>query len=304
MNTLDQISFIFKDGIEQGLIWSLLAIGVFISYKILDFADLTTEGSMTLGGVIAAVVIINVNNVFLAIVLATIAGFIAGTITGILHTKLKIPSILSGIIMLTALYSINLMILQKASVSLFNNTTLYSYLRNIINNPFLAKTITSFVIVLVVATGIYFLFGTEIGIGIRATGMNQKMAKVQGINTDRVIIFGLGLANAIIALGGSLLVQSDRQANLEFGRGTIVIGLASIIIGETIFGKRSFKNSLLSVILGSIVFQILRKIAIEVGINHEALKLIEAILIAVILGMPIIKKALKRKEKIANVTIS
>lgn len=304
MSLLDQLVYIFKDGIELGLIWSLLALGVFISYKILDFADLTTEGSITLGGVIAAVVILNVNSVFLAIIFAIIGGFVAGMLTGLLHTKLKIPAILSGIIMLTALYSINLLILQKASVSLFNNTTLYTYLRNIIADPFFGKSITSLVIVLVVGIGLYFFFGTEYGIGIRATGMNQKMAKVQGINTDRVIIVGLGLANAIIALGGALLVQSDRQANLDLGRGTIVIGLASIVIGEALFGKRNFKTALISVILGSIIFQTLRAAAISIGVNPDALKLMEAALIAVILGMPIIKKAIKRKEKANNVEVS
>ena len=250
MGILDQIGFILKDGIELGLIWALLGIGVFISFRILDFADLTAEGSITLGSSIAAVMIIQTESIILAIIVAVIAGFIAGIFTGLLHTKLKIPPILSGIIMLTALYSINLKILQKASVSLFENTTLYTYLRNIISNPFYAKSLTSLLILGVVSIGIYYLFGTELGIGIRATGMNKKMAKVQGINTDRVIIFGLALSNAIIALCGALIAQSDRQATLDLGRGTIVIGLASIIIGEILFGKKSFKNSLISVILG------------------------------------------------------
>lgn len=297
MGILDQIGFILKDGIELGLIWALLGIGVFISFRILDFADLTAEGSITLGSSIAAVMIIQTESIILAIIVAVIAGFIAGIFTGLLHTKLKIPPILSGIIMLTALYSINLKILQKASVSLFGNTTLYTYLRNIISDPFYAKSLTSLLILGVVSIGIYYLFGTELGIGIRATGMNKKMAKVQGINTDRVIIFGLALSNAIIALCGALIAQSDRQATLDLGRGTIVIGLASIIIGEILFGKKSFKNSLISVILGSIVFQILIGVAIGLGLNPNSLKLIQAILIAVILGMPVIKKALKKKEK-------
>lgn len=304
MGILDQVGFILKDGIELGLIWALLAIGVFISFRILDFADLTAEGSITLGSSIAAVMIIQTNSVILAIVVAVIAGFMAGIITGLLHTKLKIPPILSGIIMLTALYSINLKVLQKASISLFENKTLYTYLRNILNDPFFAKSLTSLLILGIVAGGVYYLFGTELGIGIRATGMNQKMAKAQGINTDRVIIFGLGLSNAIIALGGSMLAQSERQATLDLGRGTIVIGLASIIIGEILFGKKTFKNSLISVVLGSIVFQLLIGVAIALGLNPNSLKLIQAILIAIILGMPVIKKSLKRKENNNYVKVS
>lgn len=294
MQILEQILYIFKDGIELGLIWALLGLGVFISFRILDFADLTAEGSVTLGSSIMAVILIKTNSVLLGMTIAVIGGFLAGIITGVLNTKFKIPPILSGIIMMTALYSINRKVLGKASLYLADNKTIYTFLRTIINDPFFSKALTSLFLLVIVVLFIYWLFGTEIGIGIRATGMNEKMAKVQGVNTDIMVIFGLALSNALIALCGALLAQSNRSANLEIGRGTIVIGLASIIIGEILFGKRSFKNWLISVILGSIIFQVLIGVAITVGLNPNDLKLIQAILIAAILATPEIKKWRKK----------
>lgn len=304
MYILEQIGYIFKDGIELGLIWALLALGVFISFRILDFADLTAEGTITLGASIAAITIINVDSVVLALVLAIIGGFLAGIITGLLHTKLKIPPILSGIIMLTALYSINKLVLQKASVTLTRNKTIYSFFDSIFSNAFISYSLTSVIILILVIVGVYFLFGTEVGIGLRATGMNEKMAKVQGINTDRMIVFGLALSNAIIALCGALIAQSDGHATLDLGRGTIVIGLASIIIGEILFGKRTFKNWLISVVAGSIIFQVLVASAIALGLNPDIFKLMQAILIAIILGMPVIKEKLKRNGRDKNVEIN
>ncbi len=304
MYILEQIGYIFKDGIELGLIWALLALGVFISFRILDFADLTAEGTVTLGASIAAIMIVQTESVILAIVVSIIGGFLAGTITGLLHTKLKIPPILSGIVMLTALYSINKLVLQKASVTLTRNKTIYSFFDGLIPNSFIAYSITSVGILLLVVFGIYILFGTEVGIGLRATGMNEKMAKVQGINTDRMIIFGLAISNAIIALCGALVAQSDGHATLDLGRGTIVIGLASIIIGEILFGKKTFKNWLISVVAGSIIFQVLVATAIALGLNPDIFKLMQAVLIAIILGMPVIKQIIKRNGKDKDVKIN
>lgn len=299
MVILEDILWILKTGIELGLVWALLGLGVFISFRILDFADLTAEGTITFGAAIAASTIVSTGNFFLGVLLAVVGGFLAGVITGVLHTKLKIPPILSGIIMLTALYTINIYALtKKASISLPKDAdTVFSFLRTIINDPFISKALTSFLILAIVMALMYVLFGTEVGIGLRATGMNQKMAKVQGINTDLMIIFGLGLSNAIIALGGSLLAQSNRSANLDLGRGTIVIGLASIIIGETLFGKRTFKNWLFSVTFGSIIFQLLIAIATYFDIEPDLLKLMQAILIAIILGMPVIIAQIKKKRE-------
>ncbi|NLN50333.1 MAG: ABC transporter permease [Acholeplasmataceae bacterium] len=303
MGFFEQVLYILKDGIELGLIWALLALGVFISFRILDFADLTAEGTITLGSSIMAVLLIKTDSILLGMLIAFSGGFISGIITGVLHTKFKIPPILSGIIMMTALYSLNRRILGKASVYLAENKTIYTFLRTIIDSPFFAKALTSFSLLLIIVIMIYLLFGTEIGISIRATGMNQKMAKVQGINTDLMIIFGLALSNALIALCGALVAQSNRSANLEVGRGTIVIGLASIIIGEILFGKRTFKNCLISVVLGSIVFQLLIGIAITIGLNPNDLKLIQAVLIAFILAAPEVKKWRKKNGGKQNVKV-
>ncbi|MDD3999822.1 MAG: ABC transporter permease [Bacilli bacterium] len=300
MEFLESIYYIFQDGLELGLIWSLMTLGIFISFRVLNISDLTAEGTLTLGSAIALALIINDVPPVIATIIAFIGGFIAGVITGILHTKLKIPAILAGIISMTGLYTINLRVLGKAAIYTDANT-IYSFARSLFEQAFIAKTITTLVVVIIIFFILYWFFGTEIGMSLRATGMNQKMARAQGINTHLMIILGLGIANALIALSGALSAQSMKSANMDIGKGTIVIGLASIIIGEVIFGKRSFKNWLISVILGSIVYQSLVGVAIALGLDPNDLKLLQAILIAFILSLPLIKKSIKsRKKEVAN----
>ncbi|HHU55501.1 MAG TPA: ABC transporter permease [Acholeplasmataceae bacterium] len=292
---MEQLLYIIQDAIEIGLMWSLLTLGIFISFRVLNFADLTAEGSITLGGAIAAAAIIGNIHPLIATLMAMIAGFIVGAITGILHTKLKIPAILAGIITMTGLYSINLKVMGQAFVSLGDKSTIYSYLRTLIDNQFFSKGLTSLIIVVLMFFVLYWFFGTEIGMSLRATGMNQKMASAQGINTNAMIILGLAISNSLICLSGALIAQSGKSANMDVGKGTIVIGLASIIIGEVIFGKRSFKNWLISVILGSIIYQALVGIAITLGLDPNDLKLLQAILIAIILSLPLIQKKYQKK---------
>lgn len=294
---MDQILYIIKDAIEIGLIWSLMALGIFISFRVLNFADLTAEGSITLGSAVATSLIIHNTNYALATVMALFAGFMAGAITGILHTKLKIPAILAGIISMTGLYSINLRVMGKASIYIGEINTIYSPLLRKINDPFISKTITTLIVVVLTFLVLYWFFGTEIGMSLRATGMNEKMARAQGINSTGMIILGLAISNGLIALSGALIAQSAKSANMDVGKGTIVIGLASIIIGEVIFGKKTFKNWLIAVILGSIVYQGLVGVAIALGLNPNDLKLLQAILIAIILFLPVLQqKYFKRKE--------
>lgn len=293
------IPFILKDGLELGLIWALLALGVFISFRVLDFADLTAEGTITLGSSIIANFLLRDQNLILTMIVVVITGFLAGVITGLLHTKLKIPPILSGIIVMTGLYSINLRILGSANQSLRGVDNIFTPLNNLFSDPFIARVLTLIIVVVILFLVLYLLFGTEAGMGIRASGMNKKMAKAQGINTDLMVIIGLGISNAIIALGGALIAQYNSVANLEMGRGTIVIGLASIIIGEAIFGRRTFKVWLFAVITGSIVYQLLIGIALEIGLNTNDLQLVQAILIAIILAIPVIKNILVKKEVLA-----
>ena len=297
MDWLESIRYIIQDGIQLGLIWSLMTLGIFISFRVLDLADLTAEGTITLGSAITISLIESGMNPLVSTLIALVGGFLAGMITGILHTKLKIPAILAGIISMTGLYTINLRIMGKAAI-FTQADTIYSFFRNMINNPFFANTITTLIIIVIFFFILYWFFGTEIGMSIRATGMNQKMARAQGINTHVMIILGLAIANALIAMSGALHAQSNKFANMDIGKGTIVIGLASIIIGEVIFGKRSFKNWLISVILGSIIYQALVAIAIALGMDPNDLKLLQAILIAVILALPLIRKAwFTRKRK-------
>lgn len=299
----EQIFYILQDGIELGLIWSIMTLGIFISFRVLNFPDLTAEGTVTLGSAIAISLIINNVSPVMATLIALFGGFIAGMITGILHTKLKIPPILAGIISMTGLYSINLRVMGKASIYLGDLNTVYTFFRNLINEPFISKALTTLIVVILIFFILYWFFGTEIGMSIRATGMNPKMSSAQGINTNVMIILGLAISNALIAVSGALSAQSAKSANMDIGKGTIVIGLASIILGEVIFGKRSFKNWLISVILGSIIYQALVGIAIALGLNPNDLKLLQAILIAFILALPLIKKSFlssKKNEVINN----
>jgi putative ABC transport system permease protein len=295
MEILEDILYILKDATELGLIWSIMTLGIFISFRVLDFADLTSEGTVTLGSAMATALILQGLPPLVATLIALLAGFLAGGITGILHTKLKIPPILAGIISMTGLYSINLRVMGKASIYLGDKDTIYTFFRKMINDPFLSKTITTLIVVVIIFLILYWFFGTEIGMSIRSTGMNQKMSRAQGINTNLMIILGLAIANALIAVSGALSAQSAKSANMDVGKGTIVIGLASIIIGEVVFGKRTFKNWLLSVILGSIIYQALVGVAIALGLNPNDLKLLQAILIAFILALPLIKKFSKKQ---------
>jgi len=305
------IIHILKDSVELGLIWSLLALGVFISFRVLDFADLTVEGSIGLGGSITGALLLSnnpfFNNYFVVIIIAGLLGAFAGITTGFLHTKLKIPAILSGIISMTALYSINLIIMKGASLYISDVNTIYSPLDYLFNNViklknmqlsrFLSKTLTSLIVVSFFTFILYWLFGTEVGMAIRATGMNDQMAKAQGVNTDKMIIIGLAISNALIALTGSLYTMSFKTTNMDIGKGTIIIGLASIILGEAIIGTKTFKKWLIAVVSGTIIFQFLIGLAINLGFSANNLKLLQAILIALVLANPVIKEFIRNKRK-------
>ncbi|HHX78912.1 MAG TPA: ABC transporter permease [Acholeplasmataceae bacterium] len=288
---------ILTDSFQEGLVWAIMALGIFISFRVLDFADLTSEGTLTLGAAIAAILIIKGVNPLLATIIAFFGGMLAGTITGLLHTKLKIPGILAGIITMTGLYSVNLKVMGKASLYIGDNKTVFSYINMLFDNRALSKTLTALLVVIIIFLVLYWFFGTEIGMSVRTTGMNQKMSKSLGINTDLMIILGLALANGLVALSGSLIAQKMASSNMDIGKGTIVIGLASIIIGEAIIGKKSFKVWLIAIIVGSFVYQLLIAIAINLlGMNPNDLKLLQAILVAIILGMPLITKAIKNRK--------
>ena len=382
--------FIFSSGISNGLIWAILAIGVYITYRILDIADLGVEGTFPLGGCVVAILISVGVPPIVATIIAMIVGSLFGILTGILHTKLKIPAILSGIITMTALYTINMLVLggfkdtlPSLSINNYNkiftnaldfvgshennlilliaifiaiasliwftvitvkfiinvvkkgfkqnlknniiNVVLMSVLAtvvlvsiiliilnitNIVSFELLNSAILDFVgssapfatcfiagIILSIVFGVcYWFFGTEIGMSLRATGNNKNMAKAQGINTNAMILLGLAISNGLVALCGAVFVQDSGNANVVSGQGTIVIGLATIILGESIFGRQDFKKSLISVIVGSIIYFILEAAAIDLNVVNY-LKLVRAVLIVCVLVIPLIKKQINNKKR-------
>ena len=243
----------FLSGLNQGLFWAVLAIGVYVSFRLLDFADLTCEGSFTMGGMIAAVLITESGfDPILACIIALLAGAAAGLVTGVLNTLFKIPPILAGILTLTALTSVNLLISgAKASIGFLGQKLFYQWLGLSANN---GQLVAGLMLLAILVAIIYWFFGTEMGSAIRATGMNERMSRAQGINTSAMKIVGLMLSNALIALSGALVAQRDGNATLTMGQGAIVIGLASVIIGETLIpSRRNFALALFGVIVGSVI---------------------------------------------------
>ena len=284
--------------VAQGLMWALLALGVYITFRVLDVADLSVEGSFPLGAAVAASALVAGCGVTVAFVLAAIAGALAGIVTGFLTTKLRIPALLAGILTMIGLYSINLHVMGKANVALLRVETIFTHAESFGLTPAMAMLTVGLVAVAVVGVIIYWFFGTELGTAIRATGCNQQMARAQGVNTDSMIVLGLLISNALVALSGALVAQSNGFADVGMGTGTIVIGLASVIIGEVLFGTRSFKNCLISVILGSIVYRLVISLVLQLGMPPNDLKLFTAILVAVALAMPLIREKLMAKKSL------
>lgn len=276
--------------VAQGLIWGIMAIGVYITFRILDFADLTVDGSLCIGGAVCIMMMLKGQNVWVSMVAALLAGMAAGCVTGLLHTFMGIPAILSGILTQLGLYSINLKIMGKANQAInVDKYDLLVSLRFIRNVPLFKNTILLVsLIIIVLIIILYWFFGTELGCSIRATGCNDKMARAQGINTDFNRVLGLMISNGLVALSGALLSQYQGFADINMGRGAIVIGLAAVIIGEAIFGKifRNFGLRLLSVAFGSIIYYLVLQIVIWLGIDTDLLKLLSAAVVAIFLAIP------------------
>lgn len=276
--------------ISLGLLWAIMTIGVYITYRILDMPDLTVEGSIAMGAAIAAHSIVNGINPYFATLLALIGGMMAGLVTGILHTKLKIPALLAGILSMIGLYSINLRIMGKANISLLREHTVYSFFQNLGFDKMLATILLGILFTSMIVVILYWFFGTEIGSAIRATGNNPNMVRAQGINTNTTKILGLVISNGLVALSGGLIAQSQSYADVQMGVGSIVIGLASVIIGEVLFGKKNFMSRLISLVLGSITYRIIIALVLKMGMPANDLKLFTAITVAVALALPIIQK--------------
>lgn len=303
---------IILSGSTQGLIWGLLALGFYIAFRILDFADMTCEGSITLGASVTVLCIWHGVNSFLALPIAFLSGCVAGLVTGLLHTKLKIPPILSGILTMSALYSINIHVMSAATgnagtanVSLlnFSSNTIFSIIKSIIP---LTKTNVALIFGVLLTVGIisalYWFFGTELGCAIRATGNNEKMCRAQGINTDSTKIIGLAIANGLIALAGAMLCQYQGYSDVKMGVGSIVIGLASIIIGEAIFAKaKNFYLRLIGIVVGSIIYRVIVALVIFSGMPADDLKLMTAVVVVVALAFTNFRSDITRIfKKLAN----
>ena len=282
--------------VAQGLVWGIMAIGVYITYRILDVADLTVDGTIATGGAVAAMLITSGCNVWIAVLAAFLAGMLAGLVTGVFHTGMGIPAILSGILTQLALYSINLRIMNgKANTAVsVNKYSLIITQRNVmrlsLQNPIvLLIAFTAVVIVL-----LYLFFGTEYGASLRATGANGQMARAQGINTNRAKVVGLMLSNGIVGLAGAMLTQYQGFVDVNMGRGAIVIGLAAVIIGEVVLGKwfRGFAARLLAVTVGAIIYYLVMQFVLWLGLNTNDLKMLTALVVAVFLAVPYWKSTL------------
>lgn len=279
--------------VAQGLIWGIMAIGVYLTYRILDIADLTVDGSICTGGAVCIMLMLMGQNVWVAMFGAMLAGMAAGFATGILHTFMGIPAILAGILTQLGLYSINLKIMGKANQAInVDKYDLLVSLRFIKNVPIYKNTILLVAVLIVVMILIlYWFFGTELGCSLRATGCNDRMARAQGINTDFSRVLGLMISNGLVAFAGALLTQYQGFADINMGRGSIVIGLAAVIIGEAVFGKvfRNFGFRLFGVVLGSIIYYLVLQVVIWMGIDTDLLKLLSSAVVAVFLAIPTMK---------------
>ena len=290
--------------LSLGLMWAMMTIGVYISYRVLDIADLSVEGTLPLGAAVACMLISDGCDPYLASLAALLCGCLAGVCTGLLHTKLKIPALLSGILTMISLYSINMRIMGgKPSVYILRKPTVFKPLQNLGLDANLSMILVSLVCALLVISILYWFFGTELGSAIRATGNNPRMVQAQGVNTDTMKIIGLMLGNGLAALSGALIAQSQSFADVQMGAGSIVIGLASLIIGEVLFNSRGFYGRLFALILGSIIYRVIIAMVLKFGMNPNDLKLFTAITVAVALWLPQGKtllrtfaKSLKKEE--------
>lgn len=280
--------------LSQGLLWSIMAIGVYLTYRILDIADLTAEGAYPLGAAICATSIVSGLNPLLATLLGFVGGMAAGLVSGLLHTKMKIPTLLTGIVTLTGLYSINLKVLGKANVALLRQKTLVTQLQDMGLTKTNAVLVIGAIFVVVVILLLTLLMKTQVGLALRSTGDNIPMSEANGINVDHMKIYGYMLSNGLIALCGALLTQNNGYADLNSGTGTIVIGLASVIIAEVILRNLSIGWRLASVVLGSVLYRMIILAILEIpGMDADLVKLFSAILLATVLFVPELQKKFK-----------
>lgn len=286
-----------EGALSQGILWSVMTLGVYITFKILDFADMTVDGSFATGGAVSAVFVMRGFNPYLCLLFAMLAGLLCGAVTGFLNTRLKIPAILSGILTMIALYSVNIRIMGQPNISLLGVDTIVSKIA--VRLPGGSQVLAGLLFGLAVAAALvgamYWFFGTEIGCAIRATGNNEYMVRAFGVNTAATTMLALMLSNGLAALSGAMVSQSQGYADVQMGVGTIVIGLASVIIGEVLLRKRTnFAGRLIAVVIGSVIYRIIIALVLWLGLKSEDLKLLTALVVAAALSVPALKDRFAR----------
>lgn len=284
-----------QGAVSQGILWGVMVLGVYITYKLLDIADLTVDGSFALGGCVCAVLVVGKGvDPVIAIIAATLAGLVAGAVTGFLHTVFEIPAILAGILTQIALWSINLRIMGKSNTPLLKASTIFSRFTEMTGlRQSTASAIIGIIIAILIIAALYWFFGTEIGSALRATGNNEDMVRALGVNTKKTKMLALMLSNGLVGLSGGLVCQSQKYADIGMGTGAIVIGLASIVIGEVLGrltpGKlRSFSSRLTSAVIGSVVYFLIRAVVLQLGMDANDMKLLSAIIVALALCIPVV----------------
>ena len=291
--------FSLLGAVEIGLIFSLVALGVFISFRLLRFPDLTVDGSFPLGGAVCAILISTGTNPWLATLAGTAAGAVAGLITGWLNVRLKIMDLLASILMMIGLYSVNLRIMGGPNVPLINETTLFTLLQPDSVADYVMRPVILFVIVVLAKLGLDWFFATERGLAIRATGSNARMARSQGVNTGAMILLGMAISNGLVGLAGALFVQTQGGSDISMGIGTIVIGLAAVIVGESILPSRRIVWATLAVVVGAIVYRFFIAAALNsdfIGLKAQDLNLVTALLVTVALVIPQLKRKIAQRK--------
>lgn len=285
--------------VSQGILWGIMVLGVYITYKLLDIADLTVDGSFALGGSVCAVLVVAGVDPLIAVAAAMLAGMLAGAVTGFLHTVFEIPAILAGILTQIALWSINLRIMGKSNTPLLQSDTIFSRMTELTGlSSAAASIIVGAIVAVAIIAALYWFFGTEIGSALRATGNNEHMIRALGVSTAKTKMIALMLANALVGLSGGLICQSQKYADIGMGTGAIVIGLAAIVIGEVLGrltpGKLTgFKSRLVSAVAGSVVYFLIRAIVLQMGMDANDMKLLSAVIVALALCVPVVWEKFK-----------
>ena len=285
--------------VSQGILWGIMVLGVYITYKLLDIADLTVDGSFALGGSVCAVLVVAGVDPLIAVAAAMLAGMLAGAVTGFLHTVLEIPAILAGILTQIALWSINLRIMGKSNTPLLQSDTIFSRMTELTGlSSATASIIVGAIVAVAIIAALYWFFGTEIGSALRATGNNEHMIRALGVSTAKTKMIALMLSNALVGLSGGLICQSQKYADIGMGTGAIVIGLAAIVIGEVLGrltpGKLTgFKSRLVSAVAGSVVYFLIRAIVLQMGMDANDMKLLSAVIVALALCVPVVWEKFK-----------